>query len=166
MNLIDFIRSILELTTPFVLIALIFVGYRVISSYRIKEEEILNVYSFKKGKTEYIDPPRPLSTTFSNLLQLAMMSTPKQQKQLTDTFSRLINEQIDIELASSEIQYSASLKRLIEDPDAWFKEIYDQTANTGIFRNKHTSEILYEKFIKILAEIQEIFDIPLLLWSE
>ena len=166
MSLIDRIQSILITTIPLVIIALIFLGYRAVSSHRIREGEITNDYSFKKGKIEYNDPPRPHSPTFNDFLQLAMMSTPGLQTQLTHTVSRLIKEQIDIELVSSKIQYSTSLNGLIEDPDAWLKEIYDKIAKTDISHSKQASEILYEKLIKILAEIQEILNLPLLLESE
>lgn len=166
MSFIDRILSFIELTNPIVIIILLLLSYQAIYSQWIKEEVDPKVYSFKKGKTEYSDPPRPHSTIFNEYLQLVLMTTTSKHRQLTHTFSRLINEQIDFELVSANIQYSISLKRLIEDPDAWLTEIYYQIPERGIFRKMHASEILHENIIKIFEELQEIFDFPLLTESE
>ncbi|MFQ6123623.1 MAG: hypothetical protein ACE5R6_03330 [Candidatus Heimdallarchaeota archaeon] len=166
MSFIDNILSFLELTNPLVIIILLILSYQAIYSQWVKEKVDPKVYSFNKGKTEYKDPPRPHSTIFNEFLELILMSTTNKQRQLTHTFSRLINEQIDNELVSFNIQFSTSLKRLIEDPDAWFAEIYYQIPERGIFRKMHASETLHENFIKIFEELQDFFDFPLLTESE
>jgi len=140
---------------------LIILGFRAISSHWFKDEEVTYIDSFNKGKTEYIDPPRPNSPIFNELFHLALMATPNLQKRLTHTFSRVIKEQINITHVSSERQYSSSFKRLIEDPDLWLQEIYDYHIQTNVSRTKSTSEMLYENFLIILIELQEILGVPL-----
>jgi hypothetical protein len=140
---------------------MIILGFRAISSHWFKEEEASYVDSFDKGKTEYIDPPRPNSPIFNELFHLALMATPNQQKRLTHTVSRVIKEQMNIIHVSSEHPYSTSFKRLIEDPDLWFQEINDYHIQTTGSRAKSTSEMLYENFLIILIELQEILGVPL-----
>ena len=170
MSFIDDIRAILELDSiqsaleiaPFLLLmVLIILGFRAISSHWFKEMEASYVNSFNKGKTEYIDPPRSNSPTFNELFHLALMATPNPQKRLVHTFSRVIKEQISITHVSSERQYSTNFKRLIEDPDLWLQEIYDHPTQIAGSRAKSTSEMLYENFLSILLELQEILGTPL-----
>ena len=140
---------------------LIILGFSAISSRWFKEEELPSIDSFSKGKMEYLDPPRPNSPKFKELFHLALMATSNQQKRLTHTFSRIIKEQISITQASSKRPYSTSFKRLIEDPDLWLQEIYDHPTQITGSRTKSTSEMLYENFLSILLELQEILGVPL-----
>ncbi len=161
MNLIDIIQPIFELTFTFILGSFVFLGFRAIYSHwsDINEQEV-DSHSFKKGKTEYIEPPRPHSKTFGDFLQLALMSTPNRQKKLTQVFSLLIKEYIESEDHTG--NYSENLTLLLNDPNKWILDQHDQINRTNLSRNRYTSDILYEQFIQILIEVQALLGITLL----
>lgn len=161
MNLIDLIQPIFELTFTFILGSLIFLGFRAIQSHwsDIPDVEIVT-HSFEKGKTEYTEPPRPHSKTFGDFLQLALMSTPNRQKKLTQVFSLLIQEYIEI--GEHNGKYSENLTLLINNPNQWLQDQHDHIKRTNLSRKRYTSDILYERFIEILIEVQDLLGIPLL----
>ncbi len=161
MNLIDLIQPIFELTFTFILGSLVFLGFRAIYKHwsDINEQQVVS-YTFKKGKTEYIEPPRPHSKTFGDFLQLALMSTPNRQKKLTQVFSLLIQE--NIEIGEHTGKYSENLILLVNDPNKWLLDQHNQISRTNLSRERYTSDILYEQFIQILIEVQELLGVTLL----
>lgn len=161
MNLIDVAVPILKITFPFVLISLLFFGLRAIYSHWLKDIEHPDVHIYRKGNTEYNEPLRPHSKTFNDLVKLAIMSTPHRQRQLAQTFSQLLNETINYDLYSKNA-ISESLKSLMDNPDTWLDQIYYEIEQSSKLKKKSTSEFLYNRFIQILKETQELIQIPLL----
>lgn len=161
MNLIDIAVPVLMITFPFVLISLLFFGLRAIYSHWLKDIEHPDVHIYRKGNTEYNEPLRPHSKTFSDLVKLAIMSTPHRQRQLTRSFSQLLNETINHNLYSKQ-EISESLKSLMDNPDTWLDQIYDEISRSSELKKKYTSDILHNRFIQLLKETQELIKFPLL----
>ncbi|WP_455139679.1 hypothetical protein [Candidatus Hodarchaeum mangrovi] len=161
MNLIDIAVPVLMTTFPFVLISLLFFGLRAIYSHWLKDIEYPDVHNYRKGNTEYKEPPRPHSKSFSDLVELAIMSTPHRQRQLARTFSQLLNETLNHDLFTENLM-SESLKSLIDNPDRWLDQMYDEISRSSELKKKFTSEILHNHFIQLLKEIKELIQIPLL----
>lgn len=110
---------------------------------------------------KYIESPRPLSSNFKKYLQLALMSTPTRQKQLTELFSDSIKEYLELRPQPRSRQFSEGLNLLINDPSSWLQHQYDNIAGKHQ-KKKSTSEFLYEEYIAILLELEILLDIQVL----
>jgi hypothetical protein len=163
LNLIDYIQPVFELLYPFILFSLLLFGWRAINSYWLNQETTRELNQFKKGKIKYLESPRPLSSNFKKFLQLALMSTPTRQKQLTELFSDSIKEYLEVRPQPRSTQFSEGLNLLINDPISWLQHQYDNIASLSKHqKKKSTSDFLYEEYIVILLELEILLDIQML----
>ncbi|MFX0182618.1 MAG: hypothetical protein ACFE95_05995 [Candidatus Hodarchaeota archaeon] len=163
MNLIDYIQPFFEILYPFILFSLLLFGWRAINSYWLKQETTRESNKFKKGSIKYIESPRPLSSNFKKYLQLALMSTPTRQKQLTELFSDSIKEYLELYPQPRKRQFSEGLNLLINDPSSWLQYQHDNIASLSKHqKKKSTSDFLYEEYISILLELEILLDIEML----
>ena len=162
MNLIDIVGPIFEFMFPFMVLILAFLVWKAINSILTNELDVSNKYQFKKGDTEFKDPFRTHSKSFYTYMQLAFMTTPNRQKQLVNQLSDRINETKNAKIHVSQNNFSPSLSLLLEDPETWLTNILKSTHTIRIKRKKITSDILYDEIIKILTEVNSLYDIEIL----
>ncbi|MFX0050374.1 MAG: hypothetical protein ACFFAJ_13250 [Candidatus Hodarchaeota archaeon] len=167
MNIVDVIRPIFELLLQFILISLLLFGWRTINSYWSKQEPKKLQTKFMKANVKYKDPPRPLSKKYYGFLQLAQMTTRHRQEQLTRAFSNSIKEYIELKPQLGKVEFSTNFNLLIDNPNLWLQHQYDIITSFSKFKKKKsTSDFLYEEYIKILVEMEELMDIQLLFPAE
>ena len=132
-----------------------------INTYRSKRVDS-KVNQFKKGKTEYLEPPRPHSESYENFLRLTSSIYSKQQKKIVLTMSQLIKDYINlggiITVSDESLNLSESLKLLLTDPDKW----YYLQLNTIDRSELSRKEGLSEQYIQILDEVQQLLNISLI----
>ncbi|MFX0171498.1 MAG: hypothetical protein ACFE9L_06230 [Candidatus Hodarchaeota archaeon] len=167
MNIIDIIHPIFEFLLTFILISLLLFGWRTINSYWSKQKTKKEQTNFKKANVEYKDPPRPLSKKFYGFFQLALMTTRHRQEQLTRTFSNSIKEYLELKPQLGNVKFSSNFNLLINDPNLWLQRQYDIiSSSTKSQKKKSSPDFLYEEYVKILVELEELMDIQLLCPAE
>ncbi|MFX1282522.1 MAG: hypothetical protein ACFFB5_02665 [Promethearchaeota archaeon] len=152
-----------------ILIVVIIFTYRTINSYsqgQIKKSD----YDFKKAKTRYIDPPRPNSNSYNELIRLISSNYSRRHKQVILMLSQLIRDYMKLTGEEDKIKCSENLILLIKDPNGWYRHYSDEmalkthsgTLYSRIFRKKDSSEIFYQKLLIIIEEVQQVLGIPLI----
>ncbi|MFX1250540.1 MAG: hypothetical protein ACFFCZ_02910 [Promethearchaeota archaeon] len=126
-------------------------------------DEETESYSFRKGKTEYYDPPRSHSPIFNEVFKLAFLGGPFHHQKMTFILSNLIKENLELKSQTKKLEYSENLSNLMNDPYQWFRLQYDKMAQLGI---SHQVEFLNEQYEEILKEVEEIMDLSFFPKSE
>jgi hypothetical protein len=164
MNLIDAIDIIepyYELLFPIIVMILSFLVWRAVRSFWSQNTDNSQMYQFRRGDSEYQDPVRSYSKSFSNYMQLALIPTANNQLALVVKLSELLNENFQVKLIVSETVLSPSLSLILEDPERWLKKIREKNPSEGRNRRKQTSKILSEEILKILTEVDSLYNIQL-----
>ncbi|MFX0084993.1 MAG: hypothetical protein ACFFAU_04900 [Candidatus Hodarchaeota archaeon] len=123
---------------------------------------IEDYYSFKKGKTEYFDPSRPHSNIYHDYLKLALMTTTHRQQEFASLVSRLIKEHINEKDQITRLEYSENLSNLLSNPKLWLQSKYTPLALPIRPRKTSAFEILYQEYVEIFTEVENILDIQIL----
>ncbi|UCG90144.1 MAG: hypothetical protein JSU57_00015 [Candidatus Heimdallarchaeota archaeon] len=147
-----------------VLILLIIFTYRVTNTYRLKQIK-LAFHRFEKARTEYIEPPRPYSKSYIELIQLLSSIHSIKQKKLILIISQMIKDYAILTGHISNVKWSEDLSLLINNPNMWYRNYSNEISlitQPGVFRKKNSSTIFYQKLINILTEVQQVFGIPLI----
>ncbi len=147
-----------------VLVLLIIITSRTINMYRMKYIKLVT-YHFEKAKTEYIEPPRPYSKSYNELLRLLTSVHSRKQKELIVMLSQLIKDYAELTGQMDNIMRNKNLILLINEPKAWYRHYSQEMTlitRSGVFHKKDPSEIFYQKFIEILTEVQQVLGIPLI----
>lgn len=162
MNIIEIIQSSLENFFIPIIIILLFVALRSINSYWPKKLDVLVSYDFfKKGKTEYSEPPRPSSNSYKNFFRLASMKTENQRKKLTLTLSHLLKDLFELKGQKKKQECSKNLNLLLTDPERWFHYQSSLITESMSFRKVKTPEVFLKLYTQILDEVQRLLDISL-----
>ncbi|MFX1505125.1 MAG: hypothetical protein ACFFDC_03325 [Promethearchaeota archaeon] len=131
-----------------------------INSYKAQQVEKKS-YLFKKGKIQYLDPPRPHSELYKNYIRLTSSVYSKQQKKIALVMSQLIMEYFNLNNQtpiSESKNLSKNLKLFLTDPDEWFSLQLDIIDRSELPRK----EGLSKQYIQILDEVQQLLSITLL----
>ena len=162
MNLIDVIDLIgpyYELAFHIIVVILLFLVWRAIRSIWSQDVDMSQIYQFRRGDSEYRDPARSHSKSFSKYLELALMPTKISQLELVEKLRELINENNEIALLVSKRDLSPNLSLLLEDPEAWLMITRKKRSFGRLKRRKKSSEILFEEILKILTEVDSLYDV-------
>ncbi len=164
MNLIDVINLIepyYELIFHIIVLILSFLVWRAIRSIWSQDIDISQIYQFRRGDSEYRDPARSYSKSFTSYLQLALIPTANSQLALVEKLSELLNENNQIRFFVSKRDLSSNLSLLLEDPEEWLKNTRKKSSSGRFKRRKESSEILYEEILKILTEVDSLYDVKI-----
>jgi hypothetical protein len=138
---------------------LAFFTWRAIRSFWSQQYDLSQKYKLKKGATEFHDPIRPHSKNFYAYLQLALMITPNRQERLTKIISKRLKEFLELYPYYSPQKMSEELELLINEPNKWLKNQYEKHAISRFSRKKVTADFLHDQIIKLLTEIEDIYDL-------
>ena len=118
-------------------------------------------YHFEKAKTEYVEPDRPHSKSYSDFLQLSSSVHSRQQKRAILVLSQMINDYIELADQAGNLKCSEDLTLLINDPNAWYRLHSALITRSGAPRKKDLTDIFFKHYMQILNEVQQILDISL-----
>ena len=94
-------------------------------------------------------------------MQLALIPTENNQLALVEKLSDLLSENYETKLIVSKTVLSPSLLLILEDPEGWLKNIRKKSSSGGRKRRKQSSKILSEEILKILTEVDSLYNIQL-----
>ncbi len=123
---------------------------------------IEDYYSFKKGKTEYFNPPRPHSDIYHDYLKLALMTTTHRQQEFANLVSRLIKEHINDKDQITSLEYSENLTNLLSNPKLWLQSKYTPLVLSYRLKKLSAFEILQQEYVEIFTEVENLLDIQIL----
>ena len=158
---IDLIEPYYELTFPIIIMILSFLVWRAVRSIWSQNIDNSQIYQFRRGDSEYQDPARSYSKSFSKYMQLALIPTENNQLALVEKLSELLGENYGIKLIVSKTVLSPSLLLILEDPEGWLKNIRKKSSSGGRKRRKQSSKILSEEILKILTEVDSLYNVQL-----
>lgn len=160
-DVIDLIEPYYDLAFHVIVVILSFLVWRAVRSIWSQDIDISQIYQFRRGDSEYRDPARSHSKSFAKYLQLALIPTANSQLALVEKLSELLNENNEIELIVSKRVLSPSLSLLLEDPEGWLKIIRKKSSSGGLKRRKKSSKILSEEILKILTEVDSLYNVQI-----
>ncbi|MFW9904610.1 MAG: hypothetical protein ACFFFH_09780 [Candidatus Thorarchaeota archaeon] len=142
------------------LVLVIFLTIWALNSYKSQQVESKSNL-FEKGKTQYLEPPRPHSELYKNYIRLTSSVYSKQQKKTAFVMSQLIKEYFDLKSQTPITEnknLSKTLRLFLTDPDEWFSLQLNFIDRSGLPRK----EGLFKHYIQILDEVEQLLSIPLL----
>ncbi len=163
MNNIESMSLIIEQFFPFILgflIILLILAIRSLWPRFIPSNE--SFYSFKKSQAEYIEPSRPHSDIFHDYLKLSLMNTGYRQHEFTQLVSNMIKEQIEEKSALTYHNCSDSLTHLLLNPKSWLVSKLDTIEMPKKQKGDLIFEFLFQQYVEIFTELENILDIDLL----
>lgn len=160
-DVIDLIEPYYELVFHLVVVILSFLVWRAIRSIWSQDIDISQIYQFRRGDSEYRDPARSHSKSFAKYMQLALIPTANSQLALVEKLSELLNENNEINVIISKRDLSSNLLLLLEDPEEWLNKTRKKSYSGRLLRRKKSSEILYEEIMKILTEVDSLYDVKI-----
>jgi hypothetical protein len=143
------------------LVLVIFLTIWAINSYKAQQVKKKKSYLFKKGKAQYLDPPRPHSELYKNYIRLTSSVYSKQQKKIALVMSQLITEYFNLNSQtpiSESKNLSKNLRLFLTDPDEWFSLQLDIIDRSELPRKKGFSK----QYIQIINEVEQLLSITLL----